>query len=695
MPDTPAPQSVENRAVSGTESVEPPAGAHRAVGVLAVTLALVPVAGVPGEWVFQDTLKSAMLTVGVLCAAITLLLAQWRMADGPAPSWRWHGILLVPALLCAYSVGSMAWSHAYLAAVEACRWAVLGMLLWVLLQALHRETVPLLLRGVHVGAVGASAWVAAQFWADLQWFPQAAVPASTFVNRNFFAEYLVCTLPFSVYVLAQVRQARWRPVVALSVAFNIVALMMTGTRSALVAALAIAPVLAYVVWRYRQTWQASSWSAGSRYAVALLMVTGVLALGALPTGNATLRQDGLGATPLERSLVRAGSMARKTEYSIGSFSIRASMWRSTARMVMAHPLSGVGAGAWEVHIPRFQGWNNSIETDFYAHNEFLQLLGEYGLPVGGGALALLLAYLLWCTQRTWQMPTHGDGGRDAALHAAALCSLLALLIVSNAGFPWRLASSSAMMMVALSILAAGTCHTRRSTPRGVRAATAALVLGLALALGVSAQAMRAEGSIVRSIHTLNLLVLNPDMPAEEHRALQDRAFALLQEGVAIHPHYRKLTSLAADQFAATGNLEAALWAQDSVAASRPYIPDVHANRVLLHSRLHHPEAAQRALEALTALQPDAPRTRALGVLLLRRAGQDDKAAERLKTMFAEGYLEYDLVHFALAIGLEHNDEALAIQAYRLWAKTWPGEAQAQVAALERAPPMWRARMQAP
>jgi len=100
--------------------------------------------------------------------------------------------------------------------------------------------------------------------------------------------------------------------------------------------------------------------------------------------------------------------------------------------------------------------------------------------------------------------------------------------------------------------------------------------------------MRAENCIVRSVQTLNLLIAKPDIPADQ-RAAFNRGFCPVgRKGVAINPRTTgKLTALAADRFAATGNLEAALWTQDSVAASRPYIPHVHANRVPPDSSLQN------------------------------------------------------------------------------------------------------------
>lgn len=666
-----------------------------AAWVLATTLAVMPVVGMPNELVLQDTLKSTLLAGGVLLTALLWVAGTLRRTTGGQVQGelRWHGLLALPLALFLYALGSMVWSHTYLAGVEAARWALLGLLLWAALNVLRRDTTPLLVWGIHAGAVGASAWAAAQFWGDVTWFPQAAMPASTFVNRNFFAEYLVCALPFSAYALAQFQTPRWRPWMALSLAFNVVILMMTGTRSALVALLLMGPLLLYALWRYRSVLTWGQWTRSSQLSVALIFLTGALVMGSIPSPNAALVAEGHGATPLQRGLLRTSSMALPAEYSVGSFSIRASMWKSTARMVVDKPWTGVGAGAWEVHIPLYQGWNNSVETDFYAHNEYLQLLGEYGLPIGGGVLAVLFAYLLLSAQRTWRMPTTGEGGSTAALQAVALCSLLALLIVSNAGFPWRLASTGALFMVALALLAAESAPRHAVSSRSLQAGLGILLIACVLALLLAMQAVRAESLTVRSVHTLNAVLLHPDMPTAERAKAQTKAFALLKEGVSINPHYRKLTARAADQFAATGNLEAALWAQESVVASRPYIPDIQANLVLLNSGLHHEQAALAALAALEALQPDAPRTRALGILLLRRAGNDTQAATRLKAYFEQGSVEYDLVRFALAIGLDQHDRALTVQALSLWMQGWPGESTMQADALKRLPEAWRADLQ--
>ena len=165
--------------------------------ILAAMMFLLPAAGVPSELMLQDTLKSAMVSFGVLICALVFF---WQQQCRTAPL-RWHGLIWLPIALMVYALGSMAWSHTYLAAVEAIRWFIFSLLLWLTLNIFTRENFPLLTWGIHGGAVIASIWTVLQFWFDFSWFPQYAFPASTFSNRNFLAEYLVCALPFSIWVI--------------------------------------------------------------------------------------------------------------------------------------------------------------------------------------------------------------------------------------------------------------------------------------------------------------------------------------------------------------------------------------------------------------------------------------------------------------------------------------------------------------
>lgn len=680
LPDTaPIPELFRTTA-SKTTLAAP--GSQAALTYLAALAVLLPIVGIPGEWVLQDTLKSTVLTAGLLLALASLWLAQRNAQKrGIATVWTWHGVLALPLVVMVCALLAMGWSHTYLAGVEVARWMILGLTLWVALQVLRPGNAMRLVWAIHWGAVGASLWTAAQFWGDLAWFPQAAAPASTFVNRNFFAEYLVCTLPFSVLALSQVTLPRWRVFVALSVAFNLTALMMTGTRSALVALLAIALPLAVVLWRYRSTLAWGRWSAASRAIVMFVLVATVFGLGSIPTRNAALLQESPATTALERSWLRAATMTNAEVYTAGSFSQRAAFWKSTARMWLDRPWFGVGAGAWEVYIALYQGPSADEEPDYYAHNEYLQLLAEYGLPVGGGVLAVLLAYLVISARHTWRLPANAAW---APLRATALCSLLALLVVSLAGFPWRLAGTGMLFMLCLAVLAASDRDLALPDTlgsgawligrRALQFAGLALVIGVVLATVTATQAMRAERAIVGSIHRFNHAQQLRSTDPTAARILQDEGVALVKKGMALNPHYRKLLSVPAEQLAGFGDWAATADVLQHIADSRPHIANVWSNLVLARIELQQADSAQAALGELARLQPDTPRVRSLELLLLSRTGREAEAARKARDYFAQGIVDFDATLLAYNAGIKLQQWDLVELALHLRAEHWPATA---------------------
>jgi O-antigen ligase len=639
--------------------------------VLALTMFLVAALGVPGERVLQDTLKSALVVSGALVAGMVFL---WQRRSGQT-EFAWHGLIWLPLALAASALASTAWSHTYLATVELVRWSVFALLLWLGANTFTQANARHVIAGIHAGAVAAALWAGLQFWFDLRLFPQGASPASTFINRNFFAEYAVCALPFSVFVLLSARAGKWPWIHALAVASVIVAILMTGTRSALLALALQLPLLVGLALANRQQFAAGQWGVRRAAGVLLLVAVTVGALGALPTGSPAIRQDGMGSTPMERGLQRAASVTRASEYTSGSFSVRASLWKATWRMVAAQPWTGVGAGAWEVAIPLYQGpsSNRGLETDYYAHNEILQLLAEYGVVAGGLFVAILLAYGLQAGVRTWRLPGHQQ--HEAPLRWFALASLLSLLVVSNAGFPWRLAATGAIFALCLGLLAASDARlgttdglhasTRRLSAKTVRLLLIAGLCACGVALLVTVQAMCVESKLVGAIHRTRAPATGAPGTSAQDAARKAELLQLATEGIALNPHYRKLTTMIADALAANGDWANALWVWESVAASRPNIGALRFSIVLANMRLGRDSQALAALESLARLEPDSPRVRALNALLLARTGQTARAAELLQGFFARGEFDADLLQVGYAVGLETQNWPLAIRSLEL------------------------------
>ncbi|MCA3237926.1 MAG: O-antigen ligase family protein [Curvibacter sp.] len=651
---------------------------HRVVAVLALMAFLVPSIGVPSELILQDTLKSTLVVFASLGAA--LLLGTLRLRQ-PRPM-RWHPVLWLPLLLALWALGSMGWSHTYLAGVEALRWLLFTLLLWLGLQVLQPERLDLLAQGVHWGAVVAALWAGLQFWVDLRVFPQAAMPGSTFSNRNFLAEYLVCCLPFSVWVAAHARGGTQVVLRCAATALVALVIVLTGTRSALLATTAMLPCLVVLLWRQRAALAWPLWSRAQQATALATLAAVFIGLGSLPGGNADMLQENPGRTALQRSAARVGmTVSAGTSASATSLNERFSMWQSNLRLIRAHPWSGVGAGAWEVEIPRFQPEGIEIEEDYYAHNEALQLLAEYGLA-GWIFLLALLAYLLRSALRARSRP----GAAPASWRSAALVSLLGLMVVSLAGFPWHLAGTGALFALSLAVLAATdhmdgiaaapttSAQSRGASPMPWKAATLIVALALAPATWLVHRAWASETRLVRAAQMAYQITLSgrADDPAWAPRKAE--MLRLLKEGVDLHPHYRKLTSLVADDLLRWQDERNARWVLESLAASRPYVVVILAQLGRLHAQAGELPQAEAYLQRARALQPRGPAVLSLQFLILRKQGRTDDAAALARDMLGRGLGDADLLGQAYQLAIQRQDWPLAIDVLKQRIQRWPATA---------------------
>ncbi len=622
---------------------------------LAATIFLAPVAGVPSELMLQDTLKSMVVSFGALLSALVFF---WRQRSATAV-WRWHQVMWLPLSLMAYALGSMWWSHTYLAGVEAIRWFIFSLLLLLGINCFKREHFSVLASAIHWGAVLASLWAVLQFLVDLRLFPQGPNPASTFVNRNFFAEFVVCTVPFSVWLVAQARGLDQLVLRVFLTAFNVVALMMTGTRSALLALGVLTVLLATIAWRKRAHLIWSGWSRQDRWIAALTFMATIYGLGSVPTGNSRLQQENWGDTAIERTFSRVSNFSVDSEFTSGSGSVRLVMWKATGRMMQDRLVTGVGAGAWEVDIPLYQVAGSQLETDFYAHNEFLQLLGEYGL-VGWFFLAGLLLFWIRVARQIW-------ASENSTAQAFALASLVALLLVSGAGFPWRMASTGALFALLLGILAANDAKAvAQHVPKvAAHMGLTATVGCLALAGYISQQAALAEYKIITAVK-MALSISASGAPSDARwDSTKARMLNLVHEGIAITPHYRKITPSVADQLAAWGDWKHAIPIWQSVVSSRPFIVAVLSNIGRGYMNLKDVDAAIVYLAQAKAINAEAPAVRTLEVVVLTQSGQEAEALELIRKYLKQGSFDAELLNVAISMGTRAKDWPLVIQALTL------------------------------
>ena len=650
------------------------------VVILALMMFLTPAIGVPNELMLQDTLKSIVVSFAAVGASLLFFWQQRNRRD----SLRWHALMWLPLSLMLYALGSMIWSHTYLAGVEAIRWFVFSLILWLGINTFSRQRIPYLFEGIHWGAVVCSLWTVLQFYFDFSYFPQGPNPASTFVNRNFFAEFAVCTLPFTAYLLAQAKTSSRVALLAFTLGLNIIALMMTGTRGALAAMWILLllglPVIAII---YRKQFGCSSWSSGKRILALGVLFATVVTMGLVKSENPKVIADrayyGNVTTPFDMAFKRTASIST----SDGSLGVRLIMWKATMVMIKANPITGVGAGAWEEVQPLYQVEGSQLETDYYVHNEILQLLAEYGL-IGLLFLIGLIGYLLRAAWETFSNRSP-EGLNEAPMRAIVLASLLAFLIVSNIGFPWRLASTGSLFALSLALLAASDARLSLRGPLSAarlawkpvysQVLAVCMMVCLALTAYISQQAAAAEQKIVSAVKIALTIsnsrdVNNPKWDKSKREMLQ-----LTREGVAINTHYRKITPMVADELAKWGDWKNAIWVWESVILSRPYVVAMMSNVARGYSQLGNNEKALEFLARCEKIQPKAVSVRSLKVILMSRSGQEKEAAILAQQYMNEGTVDFDLLSAAYVLGVRKSDFDMAIQGLELRNKDWPASRQ--------------------
>jgi O-antigen ligase len=645
------------------------------VVILALMMFLAPSLGVPNEMMLQDTLKSIVVSFAAVGAGLLFFWQQRNRRDG----LRWHAVMYLPLALMFYALGSMVWSHTYLGGVEAIRWFLFSLILWLGINTLSRQRSAYLVEGIHWGAVICSLWTVLQFYFDFTYFPQGPNPASTFVNRNFFAEFVVCTFPFTAYLLAQAKTSSRITLMAFTFGFNIIALMMTGTRGALAAMWMLLFFLPLIATVYRKQFPFLRWDSGKRILACGVLMATVVTMGMIKSGNPKVLADrayyGDVTTPFDMAFKRTGSISVDD----GSLGVRFVMWKATGEMIKARPLSGVGAGAWEAMQPLYQVPGAQLETDYYVHNEILQLLAEYGL-VGWIFLLLLLSYLLVSAWRTLRNRTP-EGLAEAPLRAIALASMLAFLIVSNIGFPWRLASTGCMFALCLALLAASDARlsVRGSTaavrlnwrPAYSQVMAVAMMVCLALTAYISQQAAATESKIVSAVKMALSISASGDVNNPKWDKTKRDMLTLAKDGIAINTHYRKITPMVADELAKWGDWKNAIWVWESVVVSRPYVTAIMSNIARGYAQIGNLDKALEYLARCEKLQPKAPSVRSLKVILMSRSGKEAEAAVLAQTYMNEGIYDFDLVNAAFVLGMRKSDFDMAIQALVIRGRDWP------------------------
>jgi O-antigen ligase len=230
------------------------------------------------------------------------------------------------------------------------------------------------------------------------------LPVGPLIDRNAFAALMNLLWFPAAYLFLTNTQSRGKTVLFGFGLFTIsMALFATASRGGIATWLLLLPLLLWAGWRYTH----AKWWVVAIPLMALLAYIISANLGAdtnIANRSYALSQD-------------------------ASTNARLLLWKSAIQMVCAHPLTGTGWGTFIGIYPAFRSPLENSTAGVFAHNDYLQLAAEGGIP----ALLLLLTILLGIA---WQLRNSIKLSRTAAgfESSALLLSVLAIFIHASLNF---------------------------------------------------------------------------------------------------------------------------------------------------------------------------------------------------------------------------------------------------------------------
>jgi O-antigen ligase len=262
--------------------------------------------------------------------------------------------------------------------------------------------------------------------------PKQAAPFGPYINRHQFAGYMEMTLALPLGLLFAGAVGRERAALyAFAAAVMGVALVATNSRGGIISMTAEILFLVLIFPAARRTpggegssrrssrLKGAALRLGLGFALVLVVLGGSLYLGG------------------EASLARLVGSVNAEDPTTG----RAHFWRGAVEIVKAHPVLGVGLGAFSAAYTRYDTLSGTYRLE-QAHNDYLQLLTDAGLV--GGLLGLF--FVAWLFREAFRrMRSHDRFRRGVALGALTGCA--GALVHSLFDFTLHTAANGLMFLV--------------------------------------------------------------------------------------------------------------------------------------------------------------------------------------------------------------------------------------------------------
>ncbi len=245
----------------------------------------------------------------------------------------------------------------------------------------------------------------------------------TFLNANHFAGYMEMAtlagfgLAAGVSVSAPRERLAKRIIIIMACSITLVGLVLSLSRGSWISFLfGCALLVPLYSWKKRLPF-----ARAALFILLLLLIAGAYVAG----------------SEMEILEKRVKNMTRIYEEGQSSQVSRMSIWKSSVDMIKDDPVMGKGWGTYERAFPAYRK-ADSIQTARFAHNDYLQIASEAGIP----GLLLFLAFLFMIFKKGIESLSKGGGGPMQRTLPGVLAAWGAILAHGLVDFNLMIPSSS-------------------------------------------------------------------------------------------------------------------------------------------------------------------------------------------------------------------------------------------------------------
>jgi O-antigen ligase len=282
-------------------------------------------------------------------------------------------------------------------------------------------------------------WNGRFYWLRAPSGAEVSAPFGPFVHHGHYAGYVDLLLPIPIAFLITQSQRLEKKLLygfaATLMGLSVIVSLARGGMLGLGAQLLFLAIMSGWLARQRRNgWEDTPSPfmrrrVGAVVAIGVIMLLGVLWIGVEPVLDRIAQGSLNGAVQAE-----------------SFFNNRGWIWRDTWAMFRAHPLTGVGLGAFATAFPIYS-LNDGSVTVSAAHNDYLQILAESGLV--GGALAIWFIVAMF-QALSKALRSHDPNAQALALGAGA--GIVGMLVHSFFDFNLQLPSHALLFLTMIAVI---------------------------------------------------------------------------------------------------------------------------------------------------------------------------------------------------------------------------------------------------